>query len=276
MTVIRPAWSAGASATAESAVRSSRTPWAVCMSSAPGCGRDGSPAGDLARASRPAGAAGRRWPASGTGHRSPRSARRVDARAGRRSKVDGPAGLRAILEVAVEEVRPGLARRHRPGTPVHSAGTDVKDVGVPRPCPEIGHCRVPDVQAAAFHPQKGAVPPGHAGHGGRADGPQHHGCDARSHRGARSAEVLLKARPDDRTGRRAGTGGRITPAAWRWRDHGGARACRAVPGPVMAATRRIYRGGEASSSAGRRCARVAAPSLPADRGRSGRAIGRCC
>ena len=51
---------------------------------------------------------------------------------------------------------------------VHSAGTDVKDVGVPRPCPEIGHCRVPDVQAAAFHLQKGAGLPGHAGHGGRA------------------------------------------------------------------------------------------------------------
>jgi len=43
-----------------------------------------------------------------------------------------------------------------------------------------------------------------------------------------------------------------------------------------AATRRICRGGEASSSADRRCARLAAPSLPAGRGRSGRATGRCC
>ena len=43
-----------------------------------------------------------------------------------------------------------------------------------------------------------------------------------------------------------------------------------------AATRRICRGGEASSLAGHRCAPTGAPSLPAGRGRSGRATGRCC
>lgn len=43
---------------------------------------------------------------------------------------------------------------------MYSPGADVKDICVPRPGPGIGHCRVPDVQAAAFHLQKGRARPG--------------------------------------------------------------------------------------------------------------------
>jgi hypothetical protein len=72
----------------------------------------------------------------------------------------------AALEVALKKVRPGLARRYRPGTPVHFAGAGVEDVCISRLGAEIGHDRVPDVQAAAFRLQTERNMPGRADHGG--------------------------------------------------------------------------------------------------------------
>jgi hypothetical protein len=80
--------------------------------------------------------------------------------------------------------------------------------------------------------------------------------------GRAGLRAVRRARPTEQPVLCSGTS-KVSPAT-RWRDRS------------VAATRRICRGGEASSSADRRCARVAVPSLPAGRERSGRATGRCC